>query len=502
MILCNGENSRSQAKRQTAALQNGSAPRSERGSAFIIVLWIAFGLVSICLYFASSMTMELRASDNRVAGAASAQAIEGAVRYVNNLLAYQCSYGSNGVIPDPTTYACEAVAVGDAHYWIIGRDTNTTTTTTASALGGNFVSFGLIDEGSKLNLNTASSNILYNLLQLLPNASQDLPGAIVDWRNTNASGTYQTFYSTQIQPYQNKGASFETVDELRLVYGGDMNTLFGEDLNRNGVLDPNETDQNHNGTLDPGILEYVTVYSKEPNTRTNGQAKINIRTITGSTGPLPDLLNTALGSTRASQILINLGLLNTGPAGGANPRGGGNRPGGAPPTATATFTSPLQFFRTSRMTVDEFAKIANDITVTNDAYVEGRVNVNTASANVLASLPGLSTDANLAQTLVTYRQSNPDKLGSIAWIVDALGQNNTSALTALQATDSITAQSFQFSADIAAIGPNGRGYRRIRFVFDTSTGTPQIIYRRDLTGLGWALGKEVRDTWCATLAKR
>ena len=45
---------------------------------------------------------------------ASAQAIEGAVRYINNILAYQCSYGSNGMIPDPTTYACAAVTVGDA----------------------------------------------------------------------------------------------------------------------------------------------------------------------------------------------------------------------------------------------------------------------------------------------------------------------------------------------------------------------------------------------------
>jgi hypothetical protein len=345
--------------------------------------------------------------------------------------------------------------------------------------------------------------VLYNLVQLLPNASQDLPAAILDWRSTNSSGTYQTFYSTQVQPYQNKGAPFETVDELRLVYGGDMTTLVGEDLNRNGVLDPNESDQNQNGTVDPGILEYATVYSKEPNTRTNGQAKINIRTVTGGTGPLVDLLNTAVGSTRANQILVNLGVLNAGPTGGTTggPRGGARGGGGgaggssnAAPT-TVTFTSPLQFFRNSKMSADEFANIANDISVTNGPFVEGRVNINTASADVLSSLPGLSTDPNLAQTIITYRQSNPDKLVSVAWIVDALGQNNATALTTLQALDCITTQSFQFSADIAALGPNGRGYRRVRFVFDTSSGTPTVIYRQDLTGLGWALGKQVRDTW-------
>jgi len=147
------------------------------------------------------------------------------------------------------------------------------------------------------------------------------------------------------------------------------------------------------------------------------------------------------------------------------------------------------------MTSDEFAKIANDITMTNGAYIEGRINVNTASATVLASLPGISSSPDLGQTLVNYRQTNPDKLGSIAWVADALGQNNGSVLNTLKTADCITTQSYQFSADIAALGPNNRGYRRARFVFDTSEGTPKVIYRQDLTHLGWALGKEVRQNF-------
>ena len=57
----------------------------------------------------------------------------------------------------------------------------------------------------------------------------------------------------------------------------------------------------------------------------------------------------------------------------------------------------------------------------------------------------------------------------------------------------MTPFSWQFTADIAAVGANGRGYRRVRFVFDCSGGTPQIIYRQDLTFLGWALGKDIHD---------
>ena len=137
--------------------------------------------------------------------------------------------------------------------------------------------------------------------------------------------------------------------------------------------------------------------------------------------------------------------------------------------------------------------------MTNGAYIEGRVNVNTASPAVLACLPGISDTPDLAQTLVNYRETNPDKLTSVAWVADALGQNNASALSALQTNDCITTLSYQFSADIAALGPHGRGYRRTLFVFDTCDGTPKIIYRQDRTHLGWALGKEVRQTWLANV---
>ncbi|HSU55453.1 MAG TPA: hypothetical protein VLT36_15465, partial [Candidatus Dormibacteraeota bacterium] len=63
--------------------------RREEGSAFIIVLWIAFGLVSLALYFGHSMVFELRAADNRTSAIVAGQAIEGAARYVSDILANQ-----------------------------------------------------------------------------------------------------------------------------------------------------------------------------------------------------------------------------------------------------------------------------------------------------------------------------------------------------------------------------------------------------------------------------
>src|SRR2546421_12911185 len=100
------------------SLGTHSPARGQAGSVLIIVLWIAFGLVSLALYFGHSMIFELRASDNRVSGLAAEQAIEGAVRYVTSVLANQAANGSNGFVPEPAGYLNEAVTVGDAHFWL------------------------------------------------------------------------------------------------------------------------------------------------------------------------------------------------------------------------------------------------------------------------------------------------------------------------------------------------------------------------------------------------
>jgi DNA uptake protein ComE-like DNA-binding protein len=454
------------------------------------VLWIAFGLVSLALYFADSMNFELRASDNRVSAQAADQAIEGASRYINYVLATQIANGSNGYVPDPMGYQREAVPVGDAQFWLIGRDTNNPT-------GPGQMLFALVDEASKLNLNYATSNHLY----WLPRMTVDLTQAILDWRDTNGTGPTVTYYAMQQPSYLCKNDPFETVDEVRLLYGADMDVLLGEDANRNGILDPSETDENQNNQLDPGVLEYFTVYTREPNTNSDGSARINISSLSSGSTQLNTLLQTNFGASRAQQILTSLGLVNSSPGRSApGATGTAARTGAAAAAATVRFTSPLQFYVRSGMTSAEFAQVATNFTTTSGPFIEGRVNVNTASAAVLTCLLGGDTSA--AQQLVNYRLSNPAGLASIAWVIDALGQSDPDALQALELGDYITTQSYQFTADIAAVGPHGRGYRRVKFVFDTTSGAPQIVYRQDLTQLGWALGKDVRQNLLLAKAAR
>ena len=448
-------------------LNQGFDERREGASVLIIVLWVAIGLVSIALYFANQMTYELRASDNRVSGLQADQAIEGAARYVAWMLQ---NYATNGAVPDNTQLHCEAVPVGDAKFWIIGRDPAEANSTEPY--------FGLVDEGSKLSLNNSSTNVL----QYLPNMSTDFADSVMDWRGTN--GIVALDYTSL--GYAPKYAPFETLDELRLVYGATIDLLAGEDLNRNGVLDKGEKDLNSNGELDPGLFEYVTVYTREPNFHSDGSSPTNVNT--ASQSQIKSLFQT-LGTSRANQVWTAL-----------NNRLHPNQGQGRPFNGILDFAL---FCNSQGVTSDNFAQIADGVTTvaTTNAYIRGRLNLNTAGYDVMAALfmgAGVdeSTADSAAQTLMNYRQQNADKLTSIAWVIDALG-NNSPVITALARRDYVTTHSYQFTVDIAAVGQFGRGYRRAKFIFDLSDGAPKILYRQDLSRLGWALGAKVRESLLA-----
>ena len=431
--------------------------RRERASVLIIVLWVCIGLVSIALYFANTMTYELRAADNRVSGVMADQAIEGAARYISLVL---LNFATNGAVPDNTQFKCEAVPVGDAKFWLIGRDPEEGNSTEPY--------FGLVDEGGKLNLNSVSTNVF----QYLPNITSDFSDAIMDWRGTN--GDVSLDYTSL--GYVSKNAPFETVDELRLVYGATDDLLVGEDLNRNGVLDKSEKDLNSNGELDPGLFEDVTVYTREPNFHADGSSLTNVNPATQ--GNIKSLFQN-LGTVRVNQIWTQID---------ARQKQG------------LKFNGMLDFAlfcNGQGVSSDQYAAIANNIETTTNTYIRNRVNVNTANSDVLTAVfMGANVDEqtaiSAAQTLVSYRQQNSNNLNSITWVIDALG-NHSPVVTALAKGDYLTTHSYQFTADIAAVGAFGRGYRRVKFIFDVSDGTPKILYRQDLSRLGWALGEKARE---------
>ena len=440
-----------------------------RASVLVVVLWITAGLTALVLYFAASMGLELRASANRSADLAAGQAIEGAARYVGWALA---NFATNGMMTTNSLFVCEALPIGESRVWILGRNP------AGPETGLNQVVFNLQDEAARLNLNRANSNAL----SMLPGMTTELAAAIVDWRSTN--GTLQLGYSSL--GYDAKRSPFETVDELRLVQGLTMEHLFGDDRNLNGMLDPGEPSLSGSLFSTPGLLDTTTVFSREPNFHADGTLLTNVNT----RAQIQGLLESAFGTGRSREILTRLGFTQ-GQGQGGGPGGGGGAAG------TPNFPSLLRFYLNSGLSQDDFERIAPELCITTNAYTYGRVNLNTANATVLTAVfvgAGLSQEAaeGAASTLVRYRDQNPQSLDSIAWMVAALGRDHQ-AVTTLAGRDLLTTRSFQYGADLVAVGPLGRGYRRVRLVFDISDGVPKIIHRQDLSRLGWALGDRVRQ---------
>lgn len=399
-----------------------AAGNHSRGTILVVTMWIMLVLTALVLVLARSMRVEAVCSANDVASLQARAVEQGAIQYV---LAHLDSL--SGAMPTDDDMPAEGVQVGQGAFWIVRPNFDSDTVQ----------QFGVVDEASKINLNaTVPTSAVQRsaMLLKLPNMTDELVASIADWRDKDSTvttgGAESEYYMTLSDPYQCKNGAFETVEELFLVKGMDETIVYGEDANRNGMLDDNENDgdqrdpsDNGDSKLDRGLVDFVTVYSSEP----------------ASSG---------------------------GGSGGAT---------SAPTTA-----------------------------------VKGRININTAPKEVLMCLPGL--DENDAAALVARRSQGSFDTTTTAWAREVLSTEKYNRLSPPKPTPPpaprpgaprpptppqgdvlITAKSYQFSADIVSVSLNGRAMRRCRIVVDASASPPKVIYRQDLTHLGWPLAKDILD---------
>ena len=209
--------------------------------------------------------------------------------------------------------------------------------------------------------------------------------------------------------------------------------------------------------MDRGFLDYVTVYSYEPNVSADGQDRVNVNE-PGSEG-LGDLLREVISDDRVFLILQN------------TRRG---RP----------YDNVLEYYFRSGLSLEEFARIADRLTTVGEDALTGMVNVNTAPREVLLCLPEL--DENDVDALLAHRGESDADLSSLAWVADALPEEKAAAIGS-----QITTRAYQFSADIVAVSGDGRAYRRCRAVVDAAESPPRVVRWQDLTHLGWPLDRQI-----------
>jgi DNA uptake protein ComE-like DNA-binding protein len=277
-------------------------------------------------------------------------------------------------------------------------------------LGNCWFTVRVVDEASKLNINTATKGQLLALPEML----EEIADAIIDWRdeddNPSVGGVEGGYYENLPYGYMARNGPFRTIRELLLVKDVTEELFYGEDTNLNDQLDYNEQDGDESlpyddgdSELDRGWIAYLTCYSYDNNKDAEGNQKINIneaseRELTSSLG---------ISSSHAQWIVENRNYNSIGDLiNNSSPR--------APQGGSGRNSDEAQ-----QLDLQTFASIADKITVEDSEKIPGRVNINTASDIVLAALMGGGDSAQqTAENIVAYRESLLYGFESIGELLD------------------------------------------------------------------------------------
>ena len=334
------------------------------------------------------------------------------------------------------------------------------------------IRFGLTDEGSKLNLNAATTS----MVSRLPGMKTSLTDALLDFVDADdiprPEGAEQEYYNALPQPYRIANGPLSTVEQLLLVRGFTPAVVLGEDANRNFSLDPNEDDGDEreppddaDGRLQPGLLPLLTVYSREPNTDRTGRRRFNLNTPDAAltdTNDLPPAFVAFVSELGASKsvVLDPAELLE----------------------ATVTLKGPDGQDRAVPTGIgkESLALILDRFTGSAEAELVGRINVNTAPASVLQLVPGI--DNALAENILSARRNLPaERRSSVAWIHI---ENLVEADRFREIAPFLTTRSLQYRFNVVGYGARSGKFRVLEAVIDVASPPARLVYLRDLTRLG------------------
>ena len=331
--------------------------------------------------------------------------------------------------------------------------------------------YGLTDEASKLDLNEASEAMLARL----PGMKAPQAQALWDFLDVDSTprpeGAEQEYYDTLATPYAIRNGPLASLDELLLVRGFTRALLYGEDANANFTLDPNEDDgpaqfppDNGDGRLDGGLRALVTTGSYDRDVDNDGVARGNISDPQARlfTNDLPDIVLSYIGVLRNNKVqLMHVAELLEAKGKFKDSKG-------------------KEVEMVSGVGKEELPKILDRFTTVTDDKLSGLVNINTASAAVLQTLPGIAEGAGEA-VVAARRGLTPEKLKTPAWIFqeDIVPADAFKALAPF-----ITTRSWQFSFHVIGYGlPSGR-YRVLEVTIDVAGEKPRVTYMRDVTRRG------------------
>ena len=334
--------------------------------------------------------------------------------------------------------------------------------------------YGLTDHCGRVNVNTADENQLKLLCDLRPWQVS----SILDWRDgdndARPGGAEAVHYHRLDYPYLIRNGALKTLDELRLVHGIEEQVFTGEDANLNGVLDANEDDtrtslpdDDGDGKLARGLGGLMTVYSYELNRDADGRQRVNVNS--GNTSDLRTALVDRFNFTDA----LARGVSDHSSGG----RGGSNRFNSLmdlvsvrPAQGRSGQDSSDDKDKVKEITVKWLAKYLDELTLTDDERLPGRINVNTAPEEVLATLPKMS--AATVEAIVRRQSGSAGPFDSVGELLtgEVLTEEQFKAVA-----ERLSVRSSVFG--IRSVGVSRWGIRReIVAVVDRGAQSTTILY--------------------------
>ena len=261
-----------------------------------------------------------------------------------------------------------------------------------------FFTVRVIDESSKLDINTATKEQLLGL----PDMVEEIADAIIDWRDEddvpNGAGVESGYYESLTYGYMARNGPFTTLRELLLVKDVTEELFYGEDTNLNGRLDYNERDgqisppaDDGDDVLDVGWAAYLTCYTSGGSA---GGAEETPAEQTQQSGNQQQPSGNQETSEQQQQSSGNQGR-----SSGSQQQSSGNNQQSSGNTQQSSGNNG----QTSESTNQEPAK----------------VNINTASDIVLAALLGGGDQAErTAQSIIAYRDTLTDGIEDVSELTE------------------------------------------------------------------------------------
>lgn len=417
--------------------------------------------------------------------------------------------------------------------------------------------YGVSDESGKINLNAlmkldATGSAAYAMLMKLPNMTDYIASSIVNWMlpvaNARAGGAQSDYYTGLTPPMQCKNGPIDSIHELLLVAGVTFDLLYGNDLNRNGIQDPDEDAPNG---FSRGWSAFLTVNSREVNVDSEGNPYINLNNQSADLTQVYPLLSTELGDPLAKFIIIYLqngptqsssstttgttqsgGGVQSGTTTGGTTGGGkgGTTVGGQGGTSSSQAsvkgdlgsltldltvkpkTQMKSMFElvNAQVTVqskDDKGKTVNTVyasplsdvdsqrdllpklfqytTLTAQTEIPARINVTTAPREVIAAIPNLQ-DGDVDKIMsIRPKLSATDAPAEIFQTPAWLLTEAQISLSTLQQLDSyVTARTQVYRVQAVGYFEGNGPAARVEAVIDINGGKPRIVAWRNLSELG------------------